>query len=65
MKPTQQQIEEKLKQIEEFEKMWGKDHGQTKVYAMKKYCLDQKYRERVHEFNKVSQQTIKKYTHGY
>ena len=65
MNPTPQQIEKKLKQIEEFEKTWGEDHGQTKVYAMKKYCLDQKYRKRVHEFNKASQQTIKKYTHGY
>ena len=33
MNPTPQQIEEKLKQIEEFEKTWGEDHGQPGLYS--------------------------------
>ena len=58
---TQAQLDAKLKQILEFEKKYGTDHGQTNVYAMKKYCTDAKYRERVHQFNKASVNTIKHY----
>ena len=43
---TQAELKAKLKQIEEFEKKYGADHGQTNVHAMKKYCTDPKYRER-------------------
>lgn len=66
MNITQKQLEAKLKQIAEFEEKYGTDHGQTNVYAMKKYCADAKYRERVHQFNKASVETIKHYTkYGY
>ena len=59
---TQAELKAKLKQIEEFEKKYGADHGQTNVHAMKKYCTDPKYRERVHEFNKTKKQLTKYYT---
>lgn len=54
-------LKAKLKQIEEFEKKYGTDHGQTNVYAMKRYCTDPKYRERVDEFNKARKQLTKYY----
>jgi len=66
MNITQEQLEAKLKQIAEFEEKYGTDHGQTNVYAMKKYCTDPKYRERVAAFNKASIETIKHYIrYGY
>ena len=66
MNITQEQLEAKLKQIAEFEEKYGTDHGQTNVYAMKKYCTDAKYRERVTQFNKASINTIKHYgRYGY
>ncbi len=58
---TQAELNAKLQQIAEFEAKYGTDHGQTSVHAMKKYCLDAKYRERVHQFNKASVETIKHY----
>ena len=58
---TQQELADKLKQIEEFELKYGKDHGQTSIYAMKKYCTDAKYRERVHAFNKSVIESSKYY----
>ena len=58
---TQKQMNAKLLQIAQFEQKYGTDHGQTNVYAMKKYCSDAKYRERVTAFNKASANTIKNY----
>jgi|TARA_B100000902_G_C26744131_1_gene637579 hypothetical protein len=66
MNITQKDLEAKLKQIAEFEEKYGTDHGQTNVYAMKKYCTDAKYRERVQQFNNASINTIKHYErYGY
>ncbi len=66
MNITKQMMDEKLLQIAEFEQKYGTDHGITSVNAMKKYCNDQKYRDRVHTFNKASVETIKHYTkYGY
>jgi len=48
MRPTQKQLALKLKQVEKFEKDWGEC---TRSRAMRKYCTDKKYRERVHAFN--------------
>jgi len=61
MSITKEMMDAKLLQIAEFEKQYGTDHGQTSVYAMKKYCTDEKYRERVKAFNKASLETIKHY----
>ena len=59
-------MDAKLLQIADFEKQYGTDHGQTNVYAMKKYCTDKKYRQRVSAFNKASLETIKHYNkYGY
>ena len=55
---TQAQLKAKLKQVEDFEKRWGEC---TESRAMRKYCTDAKYRERVHQFNKASVNTIKHY----
>ena len=66
MNITKQMMDEKLLQIAEFEQKYGTDHGITSVNAMKKYCNDQKYRDRVHAFNKASVETIKHYNkYGY
>ena len=54
-------MDEKLLQIAEFEQKYGEDHGITSVSAMKKYCSNKQYRERVHAFNKASVNTIKNY----
>lgn len=54
---------DKLKQVDEFEAKYGEC---TKSRAMRKYCTDPKYRERVHAFNKASVETIKHYSkYGY
>lgn len=66
MNITKQMMDEKLLQIAEFEQKYGADHGITSVNAMKKYCTNQKYRDRVHAFNKASANTIKHYfKYGY
>jgi len=66
MNITKQMMDEKLLQIAKFEQKYGTDHGITSVNAMKKYCTDQKYRDRVHAFNKASVNTIKHYLkYGY
>lgn len=66
MNITKQMMDEKLLQIANFEQKYGTDHGITSVNAMKKYCTDKKYRQRVHDFNKASVETIKHYTkYGY
>ena len=66
MNITKQMMDEKLLQIANFEQKYGTDHGITSVNAMKKYCTDQKYRERVTAFNKASIETIKHYNrYGY
>ena len=60
---TQEQLQAKLKQVEDFERRWGEC---TESRAMRKYCTDAKYRERVHAFNKASVETIKHYNrYGY
>ena len=61
MKISKQMMDDKLLQIATFEEKYGEDHGITRVNAMKKYCSDKKYRERVHAFNKASVNTIKNY----
>ena len=61
MNITKKMMDEKLLQIAEFEEKYGEDHGITNVIAMKKYCSDKQYRERVHAFNKASANTIKYY----
>ena len=58
MKLTKQMIDEKLRQIAIHEKRFGEC---TTSRAMKKYCTDPKYRERVTTFNKASIETIKNY----
>jgi|TARA_E500000318_G_scaffold107351_1_gene116496 hypothetical protein len=58
MKLTKQMINDKLKQIEEFEKKYGEC---TKSRAIKKYCLDKQYKKRVDQFTKASLNTIKHY----
>ena len=66
MNITKQMIDEKLLQIANFEQKYGTDHGITSVNAMKKYCTNQKYRDRVHAFNEASANTIKHYLkYGY
>ena len=54
-------MSEKLLKIADFEEKYGEDHGITNVNAMKKYCSDKQYRQRVHAFNKASVNTIKNY----
>ena len=51
MKITKQMLEDKLKEIDAFEAKWGEC---LESRAMRKYCTDEKYRERVREFNKSS-----------
>jgi hypothetical protein len=58
MKLTKQMIDDKLRQIAIHEKRFGEC---TASRAMKKYCTDPKYRERVNQFNKASKETIKNY----
>ena len=48
---TKQQLADKLKEVDAFEAKWGEC---TESRAMRKYCTDEKYRERVHAFNKAS-----------
>lgn len=62
MNITKQMMDEKLLQIANFEQKHGINHGITSVNAMKKYCTDEKYRQRVRNFNKASIETIKHYT---
>jgi len=62
MEISKKMMDEKLLQIAKFEEKYGEDHGITSVNAMKKYCSSEKYRERVHAFNKASVNTIKKST---
>ena len=63
MNITKKMMDDKLLQIATFEEKWGENY---KTRALKKYCTDEKYRERVHAFNKASVETIKHYTkYGY
>ena len=63
MNITKEMMDEKLLEIAEFEEKWGEC---LESRAMKKYCTDQKYRDRVHAFNKASANTIKHYLkYGY
>ena len=61
MKLSKQMLDAKLKQIAQFEETYGSDHGQTSVHAMKKFCTDKKYRERVRDFNKSIVETYQTY----
>lgn len=56
MEITEQMIKDKLKEIDAFEKKYGEC---TQSRAMRKYCTDSKYRERVKEFNKTSIRLLK------
>lgn len=58
MNITKQMMDAKLKQIAEFEEKWGEC---LESRAMKKFCTDPKYRQRVRDFNKASANTIKHY----
>ena len=58
---TEKMMSEKLLKIADFEQKYGKDHGISNVNAMKKYCSDIEYRQRVHAFNKASAKIIKHY----
>lgn len=58
MNITKEMMDAKLLQIAEFEEKWGEC---LESRAMKKFCTDQKYRDRVHAFNKASVNTIKHY----
>ena len=58
---TNKMMSEKLLLIADFEQKYSKDHGISNVNAMKKYCSDIEYRQRVHAFNKASAKTIKHY----
>lgn len=63
MEITEQMMKDKLKQVDEFEAKWGEC---TESRAMRKFCTDPKYRERVCAFNKASAETIKHYVrYGY
>lgn len=60
---TEQMLADKLKQVDDFEARWGEC---TESRAMRKYCTDKKYRERVDAFQKASAETIKHYMrYGY
>ena len=61
MKLSKQMLDAKLKQIAQFEETYGSDHGQTNVHAMKKFCTDKKYKERVRDFNKSITETYQTY----
>jgi len=56
MKITEQMIKDKLKEIDAFEEKYGEC---VESRAMRKYCTDPKYRERVREFNKTSIRMVK------
>lgn len=58
MKITKQMIKNKLKQLDDFDKKYGKC---TRSVAMRKYCTDPLYRQRVDQFNQTSAQMIKNY----
>jgi len=60
MKLSKAMLDAKLKQIAQFEQTYGTEHGQTRVKAMKKFCTDKKYRQRVQDFNQSIAQTFKK-----
>ena len=55
---TKQMIDNKLKQIAIHENRFGEC---TTTRAMKKYCLNERYRQNVNAFNKASSETIKNY----
>lgn len=61
MKLSKQMLDAKLKQIAQFEETYGIEHGQSNVHAMKKFCTDKKYRERVRDFNKSIAETYQTY----
>lgn len=58
MRPTQDMLDAKLKQIAKFKKKYGDSY---RVTAMEKYCTDKKYRERVHAFQDAIQNTMNHY----
>jgi hypothetical protein len=63
MNITKKMMDTKLLQIAKFEEKYGEC---TQSRAMKKYCTNKKYRQRVKDFNNASVETIKHYTkYGY
>ncbi len=61
MNITKKMIDAKLLQIAKFEKKYGEC---TESRAMKKYCTDEKYRQRVKDFNKSVIESSKYYGRG-
>ena len=55
MEITDEMISDKIKQLDDFDKKYGKC---TRSIAMRKYCTDPIYRQRVKQFNKTSAQLI-------
>jgi len=56
MNISEKMISDKLLEIAKFEE----EHGEcTSSRAMKKYCTDEKYKQRVIAFNRASANTIK------
>ena len=58
MNKTPEQLAAKLKEVEAFEAKWGEC---IESRAMRKYCTDERYRERVHAFNQSIARTFKHY----
>lgn len=58
MEITKQMMEDKLKQLDAFDKKYGKCNRSV---AMRKYCTDPLYRQRVKQFNKTGIQMVKNY----
>lgn len=54
-------VSDKIKQLDDFEKKYGKC---TRSIAMRKYCTDPIYRQRVKQFNKTAAQLIRKNNFG-
>ena len=61
MNITKEMMDAKLLQIAKFEKKYGEC---TQSRAMKKYCTDKKYRQRVHDCNKAVIESAKYYGRG-
>jgi hypothetical protein len=51
-------LAKKLDEVNEFEKKWGECE---KSKALRKYCTDKNYRERVHAFNNAVKESAKYY----
>ena len=61
MKITQEQIESKLKQVEEFESKYGEN---STTRAWRKWCTDEQYRNREIQFRNAVAESAKIYGLG-